>query len=109
MPILAYSVPPRRSRARDRDVLERRGIGEPSDQPEGRLADSRAHAVEEAELPDRRVDRLVMDELLHLVEDRRSFLMVGFTGLLRVEFVDVRIVAIGIGAALDDERGKPGC
>ena len=89
--------------ALDRDVLERRGVGKTGDQAERRFPDPRADAIEEAELPDRRVDRLLVDELLHLVEDRAALLVVELVGLLRIELVDVGVAAIDIGAALDDK------
>jgi hypothetical protein len=95
-------------RALDRDFLEGRGVSKTRNEAECRLADPGTNAVEEAELPDRRVDRLLVDELLHLIEDRCALLVVEFAGLLREEFVNVGIAAIGIGAALDHERGKPG-
>ena len=47
----------RRSRALDRDVLVGRGVGEAGDQAEPGLADPRPDPVEEAQQPDRRVDR----------------------------------------------------
>src|SRR5205823_759568 len=75
--------------ALDRDVLERGGIGKPRDQVKGRLADPRANAVDKAELPDRRVNRLLMDEPLHLFEDRRALFVVELVGLLGVELIDV--------------------
>src|SRR6266851_7085106 len=92
----------------DRDVFERRGIGETRDQVETRLRDSRSDGVDKPELPDRRVDRLLVDELLHLFEDRRALLVVELLGLLRVERIDIGIAAIGKGAVLDDKGGKPG-
>src|SRR5437868_1866978 len=49
------------SRALDRDVLVRSGIGEGRDQPEPRLADPRPKGVDEGQLPDRRKHRLVVE------------------------------------------------
>src|SRR5690348_18022614 len=102
--------PPARNwplRALERDVLEGRGVGEARDQAESRLADTGADAVEEAQLPNWGVNRFLVDELLHLVEDRGALLVIEFVGLLRKELVDVGVAAIGVGAALDDERGQP--
>src|SRR6266851_8339098 len=92
----------------DRDVFERRGVGETRDQVERRLRDSRSDGIDKPELPDRRVDRLVVDELLHLFEDRHALLVVELVGLLRVERIDVGVAAIGKGAVLDDKGGEPG-
>src|SRR6266446_3711731 len=92
----------------DRDVFERRGISETRDQVETRLRDPRSDGVDEPELPDRRVDRLVVDELLHLFEDRRALLVVELVGLLGMERIDVGVAAIGKGAVLDDKGGEPG-
>src|SRR5438105_314771 len=83
-----------RLRALDRDVLERRRIGEAGDLAERGLAHPRADTVEEGEFPDRRIDRLLADQPLHLFEDRRPLLRVEFVGLQWEEFVDVGIAAI---------------
>src|SRR5437660_2153997 len=90
------------SRALDGDVLVRPGIGKSRDQPEPRLADPRAKRVDEGQLPDRRVNRLVVEELLDLVQERRALLLIQLGGLLLEKLVDVGVVAIGISAALDD-------
>src|SRR6266699_6828545 len=92
----------------DRDVFEGRGIGETRDQVETRLRDSRSDGIDEPELPDRRVYRPLVDELLHLFEDRHALLVVELVGLLRVERIDVGVAAIGKGAVLDDKGGEPG-
>ena len=63
-------------RALDRDVLERRRIGEAGDLAEGGLAHPRADAVEEGEFPDRRIDRFLVDQPLHLFKDRRPLFRV---------------------------------
>src|SRR5690242_19045562 len=76
-------------RALDRDVLERRRIGEAGDLAERGLAHSRADAVEESEFPNRRIDRFLVDQPLPLCEDRRPLLRVEFVGLQGEEFVDV--------------------
>src|SRR5207245_1788529 len=51
-------------RALDRDVLERRRIGEAGDLAERGFAHSRTVAVEKGEFPDRRIDHLLMDQPL---------------------------------------------
>src|SRR6516225_7334357 len=89
--------------ALDRDVLKGRGVGKVRDQPEPRLSDPRSDAIDKAELPDRRVNHPLGDDLLHLVEDRRTLLVVEFGGLLLVEGVDVGVAAIDIGATFDDK------
>src|SRR5438874_4707827 len=86
-------------RALDRDVLERRRIGEAGDLAERWLAHPGADAVEDGEFPDRRIDRLLVDQTLHFLEDRRPLLRVEFVALQREEFVDVGIAAIDVGAA----------
>ena len=50
-------------------VLVRRGVGVARNQPEPRLGHAGAVPVEEAQLPDRTDHRLVVHELLQLVED----------------------------------------
>src|SRR6266853_4317119 len=92
----------------DRQIFEWRGVGKAGDPVETRLPASRANAVQEAELPDRRVDRFLVNETLHLLEHRGSLLMVELVRLLRVERVDVGIAAIGEGAVLDHKGGEPG-
>src|SRR6516162_8931073 len=94
--------------ALDRNVLEGRGVWKAWDRPERGMADPGPGAVEKAELPDRREHHLLVDELLHLSEDRTALFLVEFVGLLRIERVDVGVAAIGEGAALDGERGHPG-
>src|SRR6476646_10766906 len=91
-----------------REVFERRGVGKAGDPVEARLADPWANAVQEAELPDRRVDRLLVNQLLHLAEDRRAFVVIELVRLLRVQRIDVGIAARGEGAVLDDKGGEPG-
>src|SRR5215472_7801966 len=95
-------------RALDRDVLEGGGVGEIGDQAEPGLADPRSHTIDEAELPDRRVDRPLGHDLLHLVEDCCELLVVELGRLLLVELIDVGVAAIDIGAALDDKGLQPG-
>src|SRR5438552_17327436 len=85
-----------------RDVLVRPGIGERRDQAEPGFSDARAVAVDEGELPDRRINRLLVKELLDLVEDCSAPLLIQFGCLLLEKFIDIRVAAVGIGASLDD-------
>src|SRR5258708_16105252 len=55
-----------------------------------------------------RVDGLVVHQLLHLVLDCLAPLGIQFGRLLLEEVVDLRVAAIGIGTALDDEGGETG-
>src|SRR4030081_3951852 len=75
----------------DRQIVAWRGVGRAGDPVEPRLPDSRANAVQEAELPDRRVDRLLVNETLHLLEHRGSLLMGELLRRLRVEPLRVGI------------------
>src|SRR6516162_2896327 len=92
----------------DRDILEGCGVGEIGNQAEPRLSDPRSDAVEKTELPDRRVDHPLREDLLHFIKDRGTLLVVKLDRLLLVERIDVRVVAIDIRAALDDECFKAG-
>ena len=92
----------------ERDIFEGSRVREVGDQAEPRLADPRADAVEKGELPDRRKDRALVKELLHLVQDCLALLMVEFDRLLLVERVDVGVAAIDERAALDDIGFEPG-
>src|SRR6266853_1091182 len=98
----------RRSRVLQGEVLERRGVGKAGDLSERSLADPGADAVEEGEFPERCEDRLLVDEKLHLFEDRGPLLRIELLGLLRVECVDVGIAAVDVGAVLDDEGSQSG-
>src|SRR4029077_3052960 len=84
------------------DVLVRRRVGEAGDQPEPRLADPRANTVDKGQLPDRRVDRPLINQLLHLVQDRLALLVVEFYSLLLVELVEIGVAPINKNSALDD-------
>src|SRR6185436_854074 len=55
------------------------------DQPESRLLDTAADAVEERELVDRREDGALVDDLLHAVQDRLALAAVELRGLLAEE------------------------
>src|SRR3979490_1029210 len=90
----------------DRQIFEGRVGGNAGDPVEPRLPDSRANAIQEAELPDRRVDRLLVNETLHLLEHRGSLLMVELVRLLRVEPVAVGVAAIREGPRPDHKRGE---
>src|SRR6266566_9601881 len=92
------------SRALDRDVLVWPGIGEGRDQPEPRLLDPRPKGVDEGQLPDRRKHRLVMEELLDLVQQRRALLLIQLGGLLMEQLIDVGVAAIRIS-----EIGRASC
>src|SRR5262245_27513573 len=90
------------------DVLVRgrpRIIG---DEAEAGLGDAGAVALQERQLPDRQVHRLVVDELLDAVKDRFALLAVQLAGLLGEEPVDVRIASISVAPGRDGERLEPG-
>src|SRR3954462_6977373 len=72
-----------------RDVLVRAGIGEARDQPEAGFTDSRPVTVDEGELPDRRVHRAFVNDLLHLFEDRAALLLIEFGALLLEHLVEI--------------------
>src|SRR5262252_10351511 len=97
-----------RSRALQRDVFVGCGVGEAGDQLETGLADSWSDAIEEAQEPNRRVDRPFVDEPLHLLEDCCAFFVVELDRLLLEQLVDVGVTAIGVSAALDIERFHSG-
>src|ERR1051325_1206880 len=91
----------------DREVLERRGVSKTGDLTKPGLADPRANPVQKTELPDRRIDRFLVNELLHLGQHRCAFFVIEFVRLLGIGRVDIGIAAIGEGAILDDKRGEP--
>src|SRR5262245_10294462 len=76
------------------DVFVGCGIGMPADQAECRFVNPRALAVEEGELPQRRVHRALMHQLLHAVQERRAFGAVRLRRLLGEQLVDVRVAAV---------------
>src|SRR5260370_42693938 len=78
-----------------RDVLIGPGICEGRDQTEPRLRDPRPIAVDEAQLPDRRIYRAFMHQLLDLVEDRLAALVVQLLRLLQEQGVDVWVITVG--------------
>ena len=59
--------------------------------------------MDEAELPDRRVDGFVVHELLDPVERRLAPLPIELAGLLPDEPIDIGIAAIDVGATSGDE------
>jgi hypothetical protein len=99
---LCWDTPQQLSGSLKRDVLVRRGVGEPRDQSEPRLADARSDPIEKGKLPNRRKDRALVKELLHLVQYRLAFLAIELDCLLLVERVDVGVAAINKRTALDD-------
>src|SRR6266436_10218620 len=94
--------------ALDGHVLIRPRIGESRNEAEPRLTDARPERIHKCQLPYGRVDRLVVYQLLHLVQDCLAPLGIQFGRLLLEQVVDLRIAAIGIGTALDDEGGETG-
>src|SRR5437016_2703610 len=64
-----------------RDVLVRPGISESRDQPEPGFSDAGPRAVDETELPDRRGDRPLVNELLDPVQDRLALFLIEFDRL----------------------------
>src|SRR5262249_6073 len=90
------------------DVLVRRGVCIARDQPEPGLPHPGPHTVDESQLPDRRIDRPLVNKLLNPLQNRHSFLLVGLDRLLLEQLVDVRVAAVRIGASLDDVRLKTG-
>src|SRR4051812_34249116 len=89
-------------RALDRDVLVGRGVGKQRDPIEAGLADPRADAVEEGELPDRRIDRPLDHQLLDLEENGLAPPAIQLGRLLLVERIDIRVAAVGEDAALHE-------
>src|SRR5215471_2597990 len=84
-----------------RNVFVGRGVREQRDPGEPGLADARANAVDESELPDRREDRALDHQLLNLEQDRLAPGSIQFDGLLLVQLVDVGVAAIGEHPAFD--------
>src|SRR5260221_4402698 len=94
--------------ALDRQVLEGSGVGKTRDAAEAGLADPRSDTAKKSKLPDRHIHRLLVDELLHLIENLLALRMVELFRLFRKQLVDIGVVAISKGAILDHERGHPG-
>src|SRR5437667_320171 len=74
------------------------------DEAEPRLGDARPHTDQERRLEERQVHRLLVHELLDLVQDRLALLSVQLAGLLAEEPVDIGIPAVREHALGDDER-----
>src|SRR4051812_28131656 len=92
----------------NRDVFEWRGVDKARDQTKARLPDARSDPVDKGELPDRREDRLLINELLNFFEHCSTLLMVELAGLFGEQIVDIGITAVSIGATLDDKGGEAG-
>src|SRR5215472_4278157 len=88
-------------RSLEGDVLVGCGVWEAGDQPEARLADARSDAVNEGELPDRRVDRPLAHNSLHFVQDRLTLSAVELDRLLLIELVEIGIASVSKDPALD--------
>src|SRR3990172_10908824 len=84
-------------------VLVGRGVRVARDQPEAGFLHAGSGAVQERQLPQVREHDLVVDELLHLVEDRLPFLPVQLRPLLAEEAVEVRVAAVNVGPARHHE------
>src|SRR5439155_18443383 len=65
-------------------------------------------AIDKAELPDRGVERPLVDELLHLVQRGLAPLEVELGCLLLKQRVEVGIAAISVGTALDHKGFEAG-
>src|SRR3954454_13810115 len=85
-----------------RQILERRGVRKSGDPAERRFSEPRTDAVDEGKFPDRCEYRLLVHELLYLVQDFLALLAVEFGRLLRKQLIDIRIAAIHKGAIPDD-------
>src|SRR5438445_10548185 len=79
-------------------VFVRRGERPARDESESRLGHARTVRVDEAELPDRGIHRLVIDELLDPVQGRLAALSIDLAGLLAEEPVDVGATTVDVGA-----------
>src|SRR5260370_12345155 len=65
-------------------------------------------SVDEGELPDRRVHRALIDDLLHLLEDCGAFLLIELGTLLLEHLVEVGVAAIGVSPAFDRQGFEAG-
>src|SRR6266480_4815121 len=90
------------------DILIGSGIGEARDQPEAGFTHSWPVAVDEGELPNRRIHRALMHDPLHVFEDRAALLLIELGGLLTEQLVEIRITAIRVGPALDRQSFQAG-
>jgi hypothetical protein len=73
------------------------------DEAQARFLDAWSHPVQEGQLPDGRVDDLLVDELLHPVEDGFAALPVHLPRLLLEQAVEIGIAAVDVGAPVDHE------
>src|SRR6187551_3220479 len=85
------------------EIFVGRGIRMAGNQVEGSILHPPALAVEEAKLPQRRVDRTLVHQLLHAVHELGTLGTVDGLRVLDEQLVDVGVAAVDIGAALDDE------
>src|SRR5262249_13568181 len=95
--------PPLPLLVRQREILVGCGIRVAGNQAEPGFPNPRTGAVEKGQLPQVRVDRPIVHDLLDLMERRFAPRVVELRRLLREQRVDVRIAAVGIGAVLRDE------
>src|ERR1051326_1662188 len=95
------------SPARQREILVGTRIGVAGNEPEPRFLDPRADTAEERLLPQGRVDRPLVHELLNLVQRRRAPCRVEFGRLLGEQRVDLGIAAVDVDAALGDASLEP--
>src|SRR6516165_3406663 len=98
--------PPVSLLVRQREILVGCRIRVVGDQAEPGFPNPRTGAVEEGQLPQVRVDRPIVHDLLDLVERRFTPRVVKLGRLLLEQRGEVRIAAVGIGAALRDESLK---
>src|SRR5262249_4207555 len=89
------------------DVFIGARVRKARDGPEARFLDAGPDAVEEGELPDRRIDDALVHELLDPVKCRLATLRIQLDRLLLEEPIDVGIAAIDVRAAGGDERFQP--
>src|SRR5436309_9297143 len=68
-------------------------------QPDRRLLDARADAVQARRLEDRRVHHALVHQALDLMQQRLALLAVALLRLLDEEVVEVRMAAIGVRGA----------
>src|SRR5215475_12195250 len=77
-------------------VLVRRRERVASDVPEPRILHARSHAPQSADLPDRREDRLIVNELLYSLEENPPLLRIQLSRLLAEKPVDVTVAPVDI-------------
>src|SRR5262252_10746138 len=90
------------------DVFVGRRPGIVRDEAVPRLRDARADALQNGELPDRQEHTLVVDELLDTLQQRLALSQIELARLVLEQRVDVRIAAVGEGAARHRERFEAG-